>query len=349
MVVLLLSHPAHSVFSHGYMCTHDHDLCTSQAMDRTERSPHLQFHMHVSSILTRLCCGKPSCVVPSVPLPLPPTTTTYPPSGPHPTGPQPWPSPPVGSSTSGPCKVDRFFFSVFWPLTSPPPPLWSPINEIPQQQESKIKQVFPHFLKTGQTYCVFLFLSFSLCVLFFRISVAGRGQSRLRTHWHAFLSLLRSTFLLFFLFRPVGNFSDRKVIGHKCSAVALKTPWCSTMCNVEPAPVLFKLSPTASNAAHQREFFMSRDVARAASSAGSAASGGFSLDQDLPGRSNMVLPLGGSLGTCHSGRAALSQSCHFAEPQWRVPPPTSSSPCAMRTWSTSAWRKRRACSAGMSR
>ena len=42
-----------------------------QAMDRTwtaqERSSHLQFHIHGSSILTRLCDGKPSEVVPSFP------------------------------------------------------------------------------------------------------------------------------------------------------------------------------------------------------------------------------------------------------------------------------------------
>ena len=36
-------------------------------MDRTERLSHLQFHIHVSSILTRWCCGRPSEVVPSLP------------------------------------------------------------------------------------------------------------------------------------------------------------------------------------------------------------------------------------------------------------------------------------------
>ena len=92
---------------------------------------------------------------------------------------------------------------------------------------------------------------------------------------------------------------------------------------IEPAPDLFKLGPTARNAAHQRGFFMSRDVARAASSAGSAASDGFSSDEDLPGHSNMWSLLleaayhhsiGAmlALSTCHSSKAALSQSCHFA-------------------------------------
>ena len=92
---------------------------------------------------------------------------------------------------------------------------------------------------------------------------------------------------------------------------------------IEPAPDLFKLGLNASNAAYQRELFMARDVARAASSAGSAASDGASSDEDLPGHSNMWCSLleaayHHSIGAflamnmCHSSMAALSQSCHFA-------------------------------------
>ena len=61
----------------------------------------------------------------------------------------------------------------------------------------------------------------------------------------------------------------------------------------------------------------------AASSAGSAPSGGFSSDEDLPGHSNMKCTLleaayhhsiGAmlALSMCHSSKAALSQSCYFA-------------------------------------
>ena len=92
---------------------------------------------------------------------------------------------------------------------------------------------------------------------------------------------------------------------------------------IEPAPGLFKLGLTASNAAYQREFFMARDGAPAASSVGSAASDGAASDEDLPGHSNMWCSLLEAayhhsicaflaMNMCHSSMAALSQSCHFA-------------------------------------
>ena len=44
------------------------DIRTSQAMDRSRRHHTVQLvHIHFSPILTRLCCGKPSEVVPSFP------------------------------------------------------------------------------------------------------------------------------------------------------------------------------------------------------------------------------------------------------------------------------------------
>ena len=51
--------------SHGYMCTHGHPHISSHGPLKT--SSHLAIHIHVSPILTRLCCGKPSEVVPSFP------------------------------------------------------------------------------------------------------------------------------------------------------------------------------------------------------------------------------------------------------------------------------------------
>ena len=47
-------------------------------------------------------------------------------------------------------------------------------------------------------------------------------------------------------------------------------------------------------------------------------------------------------------QAALSQSCHFAVFVNRVARSSTDGFFTMRTWSTSARRKRRACSAGMS-
>ena len=104
------------------------------------------------------------------------------------------------------------------------------------------------------------------------------------------------------------------------SCVSAKFPFCVL---IEPAPDMFKLGLTASNAAYQREFYMARDGARAASSVGSAASDGASSDEDLPVHSNMWCSLleaayHHSIGAflamnmCHSSMAALSQSCHFA-------------------------------------
>ena len=47
---------------------HDHDLCTFSSHGPHKTASHLQFHIHASSILTRLTCGKPSeVVVPSFP------------------------------------------------------------------------------------------------------------------------------------------------------------------------------------------------------------------------------------------------------------------------------------------
>ena len=65
----LLSQPAYPVLSLGHMCTHDHDLCTFSSHGAHKSAHHTcsQFHIHVSSIPTRLCCGKPSEVVPSIP------------------------------------------------------------------------------------------------------------------------------------------------------------------------------------------------------------------------------------------------------------------------------------------
>ena len=47
------------------------DIRTSQVMDRSKTSSHFAVHIHVSPILTRLCCGKPSEVVPSFPFEVP--------------------------------------------------------------------------------------------------------------------------------------------------------------------------------------------------------------------------------------------------------------------------------------
>ena len=47
------------------MCTHGHPHISSRLPLKT--SSHLTVHIHVSPILTRLCCGKPSEVVPSFP------------------------------------------------------------------------------------------------------------------------------------------------------------------------------------------------------------------------------------------------------------------------------------------
>ena len=68
-VVLLLSHPAYSV-SQGYMCTHGDPLISSHGSLKT--SSHLAVHIHVSPILTRLCCGRTSEVVPILPFSLSP-------------------------------------------------------------------------------------------------------------------------------------------------------------------------------------------------------------------------------------------------------------------------------------
>ena len=73
------SHPSYLVSSLGHMCTHDHDLCTFSSHGPHKTASHLQFHIHVSSILTRLSCGTPSAPLPSFPflpislLPLPPS------------------------------------------------------------------------------------------------------------------------------------------------------------------------------------------------------------------------------------------------------------------------------------
>ena len=50
----------------GYMCIHDHNLCTFSSHGPQKSAHHtLQFDIHVSSIISRLCCGIPSEVVPS--------------------------------------------------------------------------------------------------------------------------------------------------------------------------------------------------------------------------------------------------------------------------------------------
>ena len=69
------------------------------------------------------------------------------------------------------------------------------------------------------------------------------------------------------------------------------------------------------------ELAMSRELARAVSTAGSAADDDASSDEEVPGHFNMWCPLleaachsiGAmlALSTCHSSKAALSQSCHF--------------------------------------
>ena len=65
-VVLLFCHPAYPVSSLGYMCTYDHELCTFSSHGPHETASHLQFHICVSSIITRSLCGRPSKVVPSL-------------------------------------------------------------------------------------------------------------------------------------------------------------------------------------------------------------------------------------------------------------------------------------------
>ena len=63
-VVLLLFILLSTQSCHGcYMCTHGHPHISSHGLLKT--SWHLAAHSHVSPILTRLCCGKPSEVVPS--------------------------------------------------------------------------------------------------------------------------------------------------------------------------------------------------------------------------------------------------------------------------------------------
>ena len=51
-----------------HMCTHDHDLCTVSSHGPHKSASHLQFHFHISPILTRLLCGNTSEVVPSFPV-----------------------------------------------------------------------------------------------------------------------------------------------------------------------------------------------------------------------------------------------------------------------------------------
>ena len=63
-VVLLLSHPA-ILSSHGYICTHGHPHFSSHGP--LKASSHLAVHIHVSPILTLLCYGRTSDVVPSFP------------------------------------------------------------------------------------------------------------------------------------------------------------------------------------------------------------------------------------------------------------------------------------------
>ena len=49
-----------------YMCTHGHPHISSHGLLKT--SSHLAVHSHASPILTRLCFGKPSELLPSFPL-----------------------------------------------------------------------------------------------------------------------------------------------------------------------------------------------------------------------------------------------------------------------------------------
>ena len=65
-VVLLLFILLSILYSHGcYMCPRGHPHISSRGPLKT--SSHLAVHIHVSTILTRLYCGKPSEVVPSFP------------------------------------------------------------------------------------------------------------------------------------------------------------------------------------------------------------------------------------------------------------------------------------------
>ena len=71
--------------SHGcYMCTHGHPHISSDGPLKT--SSHLPVHIHVSPILTRLCCGKPSEVIPSFPLTQPLPSFLCSPPNPNPSG-----------------------------------------------------------------------------------------------------------------------------------------------------------------------------------------------------------------------------------------------------------------------
>ena len=101
---------------------------------------------------------------------------------------------------------------------------------------------------------------------------------------------------------------------------------------------------------------MSRELARAVSTAGSADDDDASSGEEFPGHPNMWCPLleaayhhriGAllALNVCHSSKAARSQSCHFGV---FVSPVARSSTEEFFTLCDAHLEKRRACSAGMS-